>query len=338
MRKKLAVCWLALCGTILAAGSTALGQHYQPFGELDMHYDMQWFAPPIIDEYGDEPVAPNYGWFANYNRTYIKLSRPENIPSSFQDDATWGNIWNLGYMTEEDHGWLVSILHFNNTNVAEFTTVTDIQGNQFTLQNNLNFGTYAGVELDKTFRVHVGEHGAYFEPFGGFRYGNFEEDLQMETLVFDNPADPMVETGTGIRGIYHNKMVGGQLGIRGYLRNGHWVVSGEFRGFGQMNFQAMAANRTQIITTDDGAGGFIVQNPVVTRVDESYDEFVVGGELRLEAAYEITREVRFNFGLEVLHFGRGLGRGIDETLLTASAYNDQAATYAGVYFGFELNR
>ena len=337
MRKHLVTCWSTLCVTLLAV-STATAQHYQPFGDLDVHYDFQMFAPPIIDEYGDEPVAPNYGWFLDYNRAYLKLSRPENVPSQFQEDGTWGNIWNLGYMTEDNHGWLISISHFNNTSVAQFTNVTDIQGNQLQLRNNLNFGTYAGAELNKSFRVHVGAHGTYFEPFAGFRYGKFEEELNNESLVFDDPANPMIETGTGTRGVFHNSMYGGQVGMRAYMRRGHWIVSSEIRAFGQMNHQEMAANQIQIITNADGMGGFNVQNPVVTRVDESFDEFVVGGELRFGAAYEVTRDIRANVGVEVLHMGRGIGRGFDQNLLTSSRINDGAATYAGLYFGFEWKR
>ena len=323
---------------MLVAASTASGQHYQPFGELDMHYDLQLFAPPIIDEYGDEPVVANYGWFADYNRAYLKLSRPDNLPSHFQEDGTWGNIWNIGYMTEENHGWLMSILNINRTNVAQFTAVTDIQGNEFILQNNLNAGQYNGFEINKTFRAHVGQHGAYFEPFGGFRYANFKEDLLTQTLVVDDPAFPLVEVATGTRGIVHNNMFGGQIGLRSYMRRGYWIISSEIRAFGQVNYQEASAVQTQVVTIDDGLGGFLVQNPVITRSDEDFQEFVVGGELRVGAAYELTREVRINAGLELLHLGRGIGRGFDEDLFTSAFVNDGAATYAGFFFGFEVNR
>jgi len=338
MRNHIALHGLKASLVLLAVAAAAQAQHYQPFGDLDVEYDLQLWSPPIIDEYGGEPVPPNYGWFADYSRAYLKLSRPESVDSQFQEDGTWGNIWDLGYMTEENHGWLVSILHFNRTSVASLTPVTDIQGNEFTLQNNLNFGTYAGVELNKTFRVHVGEHGSYFEPFGGFRYGKFEEQLNSETLVFDDPANPTMETGTGTRGIFHNSMVGGQLGLRTYTRKGHWIISSEFRGFGLMNFQELHVSQTQIVTTTDGMGGFNVQNPIVTRANESFDEFVIGGELRLEAAYEITREIRAHVGLELMHLGRGLGRGFDQTAFTGARDNDQAATYLGVFFGLQMNR
>ena len=338
MRMHTVVCWSTLCVTMLVAASTASAQHYQPFGDLEMHYDMQLFSPPIIDEYGDEPVAPNYGWFADYNRAYVRLTRPDNVATHFQEDGTWGNIWNLGYMTEDNHGWLVSILHFNKTSVTELTAVTDIQDNVFQLRSNVNVGSYAGVELNKTFRVHVGEHGTFFEPFGGFRYGHFQEDLNTETLVVDDPLNPIVEVGTGTAGVFHNTMYGGQIGIRGYNRKGHWIISGELRGFGQMNYQEMSVRRTQITVVDNLDGTFNVGNPIITRNAQDFDEFVVGGELRLEAAYEITREIRVNVGLEVMHLGRGIGRGVNEDSLSAAFINDQAVTYSGIYFGLQMNR
>ncbi len=338
MRKQLVSGLLTATSLMLGLAATAHGQHYQPFGPLDIHHDLQFFAPPIIDEYGDEPVAPNYGWFADYSRAMLHMSRPESVASSFQEDDLYGNIWDVGYMTEENHGWLVSIVHLGRANVFNLTAVTDIQGNNFTLVDNLNAGTYAGAEINKTFRVHVGEKGTYFEPFGGLRYAEFEELLNQETLVFDDPANPMVETGTGTAGVFQNTMIGGQFGMRSYVRRGHWVLSGEARSFAMANFQELSVRQTQIITTADGAGGFNVQNPVINQVDESYNEFVVGGELRVEAAYQFTRDIRGHVGMELLTLGRGIGRGFDQTNLTGAADNDQGVTYLGYFIGIQVNR
>lgn len=340
MRTHIAATWLTLV-TLLCLAAAAQAQqhdHGPPFADLDIHYDLQLFAPPIVDEYGDEPVAPHYGFFLEYNRVYLDLNRPDNVPTYFEGDKTWGNRWDVGYMTEENHGWDVTIWSINQTNVIDFTAVTDVQGNMFTLQNNVNVGGYSGVEVNKTFRTHVGEHGGFFEPFIGFRFGQFTERLNIETLVVDDPVVPTIETGTGTTANFENTMVGGQIGARWYRQQGHWVVSSDVRGFATNNFQGLRGQQTQIITVSDGAGGFITLNPITTQFGQSFDEFVPGGEVRLEAAYILTREVRLRVGFELMHFGRGIGRGFNPNNLSAAGLNDQAITYAGVAFGFEVNR
>ncbi len=341
MRTHIAATWLIVVAILLSLAATAGAQQHEagpPFSDLDIHYDLQLFAPPIVDEYGDEPVAPNYGWFCEYNRVYVDLNRPDNVPTYFDGDKTWGNRFDVGYMTEENHGWDVTIWKINKTNVIDLTAVTDVQGNMFTLQNNVNTGGYNGVEVNKTFRTHVGEHGGFFEPFIGFRYGQFNERLRIETLVQNDPVTPTLETGTGTAATFDNNMVGGQIGARWFAQHGHWVVSSDVRGFALNNFQGLRGSQTQIVTVSDGAGGFITLNPITTQIGQSFSEFVPGGEVRLEAAYIVTRKVRLRVGFELMHFGRGIGRGFNQNTLSAANLNDQSVTYAGVAFGFEVNR
>ena len=40
-------------------------------------------------------------------------------------------------------------------------------------------------------------------------------------------------------------------------------------------------------------------------------EFVFGMEVRVDAAYRVTRDLSLRFGFEFLDFGKGIGRGID---------------------------
>ena len=121
MRTKIGLFFLVVATACAGVcSSTAQAQHYQPFGPVDVYNDLQMFAPPIIDEYGDEPVAPNFGWFFEYNRVYLNLNRREDVTTSFQGDFTWGNRIEFGYMTEEDHGWLATIWHVNSALAGYF--------------------------------------------------------------------------------------------------------------------------------------------------------------------------------------------------------------------------
>jgi hypothetical protein len=88
--------------------TSAQAQHHQPF--IDPAYfnpDFQFFAPAEVSAYsGGEP--PNIGFYLDYDRLFLNVTRGEEEPSlfsPFQGDFTWGNRWELGYMTEEDTGW-----------------------------------------------------------------------------------------------------------------------------------------------------------------------------------------------------------------------------------------
>lgn len=338
MRTQKLSIWLTALLGVLVTAAAAPAQHYQPFGDLDMHYDFQLGAPPIVEEYGNEPVAPNYGWYVQYSRCWMNVNRPENQPSDFQGDFQWGNRIDIGYMTDEQNGWSTTIWHLNRQSAIEFTPVIDIQGNEFTLQNNINTGEYSGMEVNKTFRAYLPNHHIFIEPYAGFRWGEFEETIVVETLVFDNPAMPTMETGTGTSAVWENNMVGGQVGVRWFGRRGHWVLSGQVAGYAMQNWQFLNGRQVQIITVDDGMGDFITQSPVTTSIDENFDEVVGGFEFRAEAAYEITRKVRARFGFQLLSFQRGIARGFDQETLSGAEGNDMAVTYAGVVIGIDVNR
>jgi hypothetical protein len=83
--------------------------------------DYQFFAPAESD-FLDSEIEPNVGWYATYDRCWLFVTRPEQEQSRTQGDFTWGNRVDLGYMTEEDHGWLVSFMHINGP--SEFNVLT----------------------------------------------------------------------------------------------------------------------------------------------------------------------------------------------------------------------
>lgn len=348
MLREIRTAWLTviMVGVVGWISAAAPGQHYQPFGDSEINYDFQMFSPPIVQEYGTDGVDPNVGWFIEYNRVYLNLSDPKSSPTFGDGFFQWGNRIDAGYMTPENHGWLVSIHHVNRTNGAELTAVDTLSDPDttpdFTLVNSTNFGRMAGVELDKTFRIkqrwheRPSRHPTVFEPFIGVRLVEFEQVFQIESLMVDDPNNPMTETFNGSFGQNENLMIGGQLGVRAYTRRGHWIISGEIRVFGMQNFQIVDVNNRVVVTT--GGQGGVVQNPVVTNVNENFSEFVPGGELRVEAAYEITREVRVQVGFEWMYFGQGVGRGFDNANLTAAPFTDDSVSYAGVVMGVQVNR
>lgn len=88
----------------------------QPFIEpMTFDPDFQFFAPAGVDRLGGE-IEPSIGWFATFDRAYTYVTRPQDEPSNVQGDFTWGNRFNLGYMTAEDHGWHVCFSHIDGPN------------------------------------------------------------------------------------------------------------------------------------------------------------------------------------------------------------------------------
>ena len=109
------------------------------------------------------------------------------------------------------------------------------------------------------------------------------------------------------------KLFTSSLGYRMSHKTGHWVLSNELRFAACQNWQ---------MSREGDFSGFV---PV--------------GDIRLEAAYEFTREVAIRVGWQMLYYGDGVRRG--DPSITA---NDQIITttqdmlMTGVTFGFTINR
>jgi hypothetical protein len=103
------------------------------------------------------------------------------------------------------------------------------------------------------------------------------------------------------------------------------------------NFQQIYNQRDVRLTrysAPSAAGDPDPELEIFTR-DRLYDEneeFVWGGEVRAEAAYELTRDISIRFGMVFLDLGQGIGRG------TNPLDNNQDVQIAGVTFGLTVNR
>jgi hypothetical protein len=189
----------------------------QPFGDWTFDYDWQPFSPVIDYEYGNEPLEGKYGWFFTYDRLYWNVTRSENAPAEFDGDFSWGNKFDLGYMTEDDHGWYFSAQYLKGPNI-------DV----------LNKVHYASVELNKTWRLEPFYHGIYAEPFVGVRYVKIDDYFN---------------------GYVENNMIGGQLGARVFKQIQNFVISGEFRAYAAHNYQFYEAQVPELLLHEFVIGG-----------------------------------------------------------------------------------
>ena len=97
---------------MICAASNAMAQRYQPFGAIGVEDDYQIFAPAELGSYG-EPPDPNVGYYATYNRLHWNVSRAESSNQPNEGDWTWGNRYDVGYMTNDDHGWSASSIRLS---------------------------------------------------------------------------------------------------------------------------------------------------------------------------------------------------------------------------------
>jgi len=361
--------------------STANAQQGLPLIDIDpgeFHADYQFFSPLQSEDFMTG-FQPNTGWFFTYDRAYFRVTRPEAEASFMQSDRAWGNRFDFGYMTSQDHGWYFSVMNITGPNVSD--TFRQERNNRFAedaapqdeaidppqdnnnritgardyfLYDSLNIADLTNFEINKTFRRKPSNAGgAVIESFIGFRmarftdfylneeYNRYDEDgIPVPPLPDPNnpdapsPEDAEYEELISTRANLANNLVGGQLGARWYDKRGRWLVSGELKFFALANMQHFEQHELTVYTDVDVGTGNDVDGETRDLI-VSYDsaqEFVVGGELRAEAAYEVTRDFSLRFGFEVLQFGKGIGRGGDMTR------NTEAVTLYGFTFGALLNR
>ena len=369
--------WLVTCLLLVLSSSTAQAQRYLPF--VDLGYfatDSQFFAPADIDDYGGGPDTSK-GWFVAYDRMYLYVTRPNAEQSHAQGDMTWGNRFDIGYMTEERHGWLVSIQNITGPNAKD--RIRQERNNRFAedaapqdeavdppqdnnnretgardyfITDSLNVANLNSFEINKTFLMSPLHNGAIVEPFFGFRYMRFSDfDRSDDYTRYDDegnpvpvipigpppavqPSDAAFEDFLSTNATFENNLVGGQLGFRYSQHRSRWLLSGEVRAFAFSNLQNLHLSQLQVVTeVDVGTGN--EPDSEQQKIINTYShgtEFVFGGEIRAEAAYEVTRDVSLRLGMEFLDLATGIGRGSDQSR------NSEDVQLFGLTFGLTINR
>ena len=361
---------LAAILMVLGLAGTAAAQRFQPF--IDPGYfdpDFQFFAPAEVGDFGGKDIK-NTGVYFAYDRLYLNLTRPEDEPSlfsPFEGDFSWGNRYEIGYMTEEDTGWQAIHEHYIADQTLEvfqerldrFNDDDDQAGGDpdpifsdrnpriYNLRTTLNSARYSSIELNKVWRRKDFHYGGILEPVIGFRAMTFRDQYIRDSYTrFDetvlppgqpDPATPNVEGEyeqlLTNQAFFDNRMFGGQLGARYFNQTGHWMLSAEVRVFALANFQVLERITETELTRYTMLGG----DPELVLLSEVHEfdnatQFVWGGEVRAEAAYELTRDISLRFGMLFIDLGQGIGRGNN------FRHNNQDVQMVGLTMGFQINR
>lgn len=210
----------------------------------------------------------------------------------------------------------------------------------------INEATLSSFEIMRVLERQTFHNGAVLEPMVGMRFVKFNDKFN---YAFYRRSDHDLDLVNGDDyEVYHrelskfeNNMLGGQLGARIFKQTGHWKVSTEMRMFGMQNWQNFS-NQTDNYIWSAGSTfidpvGLILRDPQYARREKTmtYDrgsEFVWGGELKMEAAYQVTRDIGFRTGFYFLDLGTGVGRGRDMTT------SSQDVQLYGMTFGFDYRR
>jgi hypothetical protein len=226
----------------------------------------------------------------------------------------------------------------------------------FDITQSLNNASFSSFELNRVWRKKQLHYGGVFEPYVGARYINFKDKTRRDSYVrmntttvglagtdvptgADEPADPH---DRGFWDLYNqnfaeinNYMFGGQLGFRLSKRVGHWNLSSDLKFFALQNFQQLTTKLVHIrthYTHETPSENALLERREAFMNHAHAQEFVWGGEYRLEAEYALTRDVSMRGGFVMIDLGRGVGRGGD------LAFNQQGVFMAGGTFGITINR
>ncbi len=353
--------WLFALMGLAALASSARAQYTEFEAPTDFDTDYQFFEPTEADDYGGFP-APNTGWYGKYDRMFMNTTRPRFEQSHTNGDFGWGNRLDVGYMTEQNTGVFASwmrmgdgldvnnavfkpTLAFNPsaTSSIPFTPNSatsfdqgninfDPRVNQDLIVNSLNSVRFSTFEINRVWRLDMTHRGGIIEPFIGFRYADVTDhtrrmnQFQIAAAGFEQLTDQ--------QSYWQNSMFGGQVGVRLARQVGRWNFGSELRLAGYANFQHF--NQDSYVTTRIYTG--VLPTPPAqeflqfTNTYGSNEEFVIGGDVRVNASYEITRDIAANVGFQYIGLGKGIARGPVLQNNTGDIY------MAGISFGVSINR
>lgn len=305
---------------LMTCASSAMAQRFQPFGPLDLADEFQPFAPAEVGSFGDGP-QPHTGLFFTYDRVNWYVSRPARAQQDKELDLTWGNRIDFGYMTKENHGWLVEILHIDGPNVEGFDNSDPQNIVRTSVENSFDL---SGFEVSKLWRWKQFHGGSHLEIFAGGRYDrmrgadNLFRVLDATRLAVLDPEIIGNVTAVNFGGIaYENNVFGPQVGLRWFKQKGRWTFSSEGRYYYAYNDQFYASRQT------------IVGGTAFFDVDEQ--SWVHAGDIRVQTSLTCTKNINLALGWEFLYYANGIGRG-------PFGESDQDVTMTGVTFGFQCNR
>ena len=269
-------------------------------------------------------------------------------------DFTYAGRFEIGHVNEDGNGWLVAHMSVRNPNSTIIQATETMDGGSISTLGDdeigdfnftLNSARYWSVELNRIFRLEPYKNGVVVEPFLGVKYIEFKDfaedgEFLTTTAEIDGelddegiPTETISVSGDTIlraNSVTENNLLGGLFGMRIHRRRARWVLSSEIRALILSNFQKHSRRERldSFIQEDDGDAVVEISR---TTEERNFNELVAGGELRAQAAFEISRDVSIRFTFDLIHLGQGVARGFGDD-------NNEQLTMYGGSVGFSVNR
>lgn len=296
---------LAILFAVVGGSLPTRAQDYQPLTNTeDFSFQSDWFKPLYKEDFYDGR-QPNTGFFFAYDRAYMSVSRkhtaidnlqyeirPFDFPgqggpvsgimtaensTDYGGDWTYGNRFELGYMQENDKGWLFNAWKLDNPNVQRHedntrrnertttlnpngtttTTTLIVRDTDFRLNPigdiflTLNAFNFYSFDLSRTWRLKPLHNGMVIEPLFGAKYVRIRDHSDRADYVRDFttplPFGPPGGAGQTFEGIDD---------WDGYIRELVYTDNDMFGG--QFGFRSFLRRGRWLISTD--LRGFTMNN------------------------------------------------------------------------------
>lgn len=209
-----------------------------------------------------------------------------------------------------------------------------------------------GVEANYLHRFRTTHNNNNFELFLGARYLEFNDNFNVSTgTTPDGATVPSFLGGSYWNTAAQNHIVGPQVGLRYFKKQGRWMFSTEGRFFAGLNCQniqqqvSLGPNLNPGQNTDGTYPPFepATMGPGSGTHVEYVREFTPAVELRVEGRYQITRAIAFHAGWSGIWMD-GIARASSVIDYTVPAMgidltsNRERVFMNGVTIGFDVNR
>lgn len=297
--------------------------------------DFQWFEP--LYQADIEDMKPkqraNYGWYGAYDRMSLWVSRSDDAPGEHLLDRSWGNRYDLGFMTEEDSGWSSTLFTVDGPNAydtvrtyrlnlrndteqvvvlgrggtgtprysifPQFIRNTPGENERFVdIDNSENVANFTSFELNKTFRLEPYHYGGILEPLVGFRYMKFQDTWQQMNYSHGFLFDPYGNAldGYGEQITIQRSIADNQM-LGGQLGFRYFKAKNRFRYSGEMRVFTMANLQTNTFYTES-------ETQIYDNTTAGVPPVIADGDVPLRANYSKTpnqygRNQEFVVGFDV---------------------------------------
>lgn len=338
---------------------------------------LYWSVSPPNKSLVGQPGSRLVSYAPDPNNPGQFLQAPEHSTldtSQIKDQFSPGNRFEFGRVEDRD-GWFCSIYQirdqeqdttipsaavlFTNPKVGgpggnvgwldgPLTTggvPTELPVTLYNIEMNHSVDTW-GVELMYLHRLRTCHNGGTFEFFGGARYLEFNDTFGIRAgTPTTTPTIPSFLAESSWESVAENHVVGPEVGVRWFKKQGRWMLSTEGRFMAGLN--CMNVHQEADIGPNLNPGsGTTYQPSFLGHTTSTYSdyarEFCPTFELRVEGRYQITRAISFHAGWTGIwldNIARGSST-IDYTMpsLGVDMTRRENLLMNGLTLGFDVNR